>query len=149
MREGTAAEIVDLEFNKPYLVVHSGNLPATAEALRDLLAGCGKLFDRGLPVRVIRPADGEVPSAARLTRHNVVMEAHRLSQPVKVDNDGEYIPVTLPDRVAQMYLDMCGEWDLPPLTGAARRPCYPPMAACAWPMVTMLPRASGAAVFQG
>src|SRR6476661_2576338 len=95
----TAAEIVDLALKpKPELVIHAGNLPATAEALRDLLAASGKLFDRGLPVRVINPADGSAPSAMRLTKHNVVIEAHRLCQPVKVKSDGEHVPVTLPDR---------------------------------------------------
>jgi len=55
-----------------------------------------------------------------------VIEAHRHCQPVKVDEDGEYIPITLPDRVAQMYLDMCGEWDLPPLTGVSTSPLLSP-----------------------
>ena len=55
-----------------------------------------------------------------LTKHNVVIEAHRLCQPVKVNSDGEHVPVTLPDRVAQMYLDMSGEWEL----AAARRRQY-------------------------
>jgi hypothetical protein len=102
--------------------VHAGNLPATAEGLRDLLAASGKLFDRGLPVRVIRPADGSLPSAVRLTKHNVVIEAHRLCQPVKIDEEGEHVSVTLPDRVAQMYLDMSGEWHLPPLAGVSTAP---------------------------
>jgi len=127
MREEIATEIVDLALKaKPELIVYSGDLPATAEALRDLLATSGKLFDRGLPVRVIRPADGSLPSAVRLTKHNVVIEAHRHCQPVKVDEDGEYIPITLPDRVAQMYLDMSGEWDLPPLTGVSTSPLLSP-----------------------
>jgi len=118
-----AAEIVDLTLKpKPELIIHAGNLPATAEGLRDLFAACGKLFDRGLPVRVIRPADGGPPSAMPLTRHNVVIEAHRLCQPVKVGSDGEHVPVTLPDRVAQMYLDMSGEWNLPPLAGVSTAP---------------------------
>ena len=123
MRDGTAAEIVDLALRpKPELVIHAGNLPATAEALRDLLAASGKLFDRGLPVRVIRSADGGPPSAISLTKHNVVIETHRLCQPVKMGSDGGHVPVTLPDRVAQMYLDMSGEWDLPPLAGVSTAP---------------------------
>jgi hypothetical protein len=122
VRDATA-EIVDLALRpKPELIVHAGNLPATAEALRDLLAQSGKLFDRGLPVRVIRPADGGPPSAMALTKHNVVIEAHRLCQPVKVNSKGEHVPETLPDRVAQMYLDMSGEWDLPPLAGVSTAP---------------------------
>jgi hypothetical protein len=122
MRDGPAAEIVDLALNKPELLVHAGNLPATAEALRDLLAASGKLFDRGLPVRVIRSGDGGLLSAMPLTKHNVVIQAHRLCQPVKVRSDGGHVPVTLPDRVAQMYLDMSGEWDLPPLAGVSTAP---------------------------
>ena len=123
MRDGTAAEIVDLALQpKPELAIHSGNLPATAEALRDLLAASGKLFDRGLPVRIIRSSDGGSPSAMPLTKHNVVIEAHRLCQPVKVGSDGARVAVTLPDRVAQMYLDMSGEWDLPPLAGVSTAP---------------------------
>jgi putative DNA primase/helicase len=123
MREKTTAEIVDLALKvKPELIVYSGDLPATAEALRDLLAASGKLFDRGLPVRVIRPADGSLPSAVRLTKHTVVIEAHRRCQPVKINEEGEHVSVTLPDRVAQMYLDMSGEWELPPLVGVSTAP---------------------------
>jgi hypothetical protein len=34
---------------EPDLIVHASDLPATAEALRDLLAASGRLFDRGTP----------------------------------------------------------------------------------------------------
>ena len=123
MHDRTGAEIVDLALQlKPELVIHAGNLPATAEALRDLLAASGKLFDRGLPVRIIRSADGGSPSALPLTKHNVVIEAHRLCQPMKVKSNGEHVPVTLLDRVSQMYLDMSGEWELPPLAGVTTAP---------------------------
>jgi Bifunctional DNA primase/polymerase, N-terminal len=123
VRPKAAARFVELALKpKPELLVHSGNLPATAETLRDLLAATGKFFDRGVPVRLIKPADSGLPSAVSLTRHSVVMEAHRLCQPVKVKSNGEHIPVTLPDRVAQMYLDMSGEWKLAPLTGVSSAP---------------------------
>jgi hypothetical protein len=107
---------------KPDLIVHASNPPATAEALRDLLAASGKLFDRGMPVRIIQPADGGPPSAARLTKHNVVFEAHRLCQPVRLDPKGDRQAITLSERLAQMYLDMTGEWDLPPLAGVSTAP---------------------------
>jgi hypothetical protein len=32
------------------------------------------------------------------------------------------VPVTLPDRVARMYLEMDGEWGLPPLAGISTAP---------------------------
>ncbi len=118
----TVAEIVDLALQKPELVIHGDNLPATAEALRDLLAASGKLFDRGLPVRIIRSADNSSPSVIPLTKHNVVIEAHRLCQPMKFNSKGECVRVTLFDRIAQMYLDMSGEWELPPLAGITSAP---------------------------
>jgi hypothetical protein len=107
---------------KPDLIIQNANLPATAGALRDLLAAPRRLFDRGMPVRVTQPADGGPPSATPLTKHGVVIEAHQLCQPVKVDREGKRIPMTLPDRVAQMYLDMAGEWNLAPLAGISTSP---------------------------
>jgi putative DNA primase/helicase len=142
---------------KPDLVVHGSDLPATAEALRDLLAASGRLFDRGMPVRVIKPADGGPPSATRLTKHNVVIEAHRLCQPVRFDAKGDRQPITLPDRLAQMYLDMAGEWELRPLAGISTAPLisadgnvrvadgYDPETAlwcCHVPMLTLPPHPS-------
>jgi hypothetical protein len=56
MRDRTTAEIVDLAVQpKPELVIHAGNLPATAEALRDLLAASGKLFSATLQAKHREP----------------------------------------------------------------------------------------------
>jgi hypothetical protein len=107
---------------KPHLVVHGGDLPATVRALRDLLAASGKLFDRGIPVKLVPPADGGPPTAVPLTVNTVVMEAHHLCQPVKLNDSGEPKAVTLSERVARMYLDMAGEWNLPPLNGISLAP---------------------------
>jgi hypothetical protein len=41
---------------------------------------------------------------------------------MREDSRGRLIQVTLPDRVAQMYLDMSGEWELPPLAGISTGP---------------------------
>jgi hypothetical protein len=43
---------------KPQLMVHTGDLPATARALRDLLTDRGYLFERDVPVKLIQPRDG-------------------------------------------------------------------------------------------
>jgi hypothetical protein len=119
----TPAEIVDSALEtKPKLLIHNGNLPSSAEALRDLLASCGRLLDRGVPVRLVANADGGPPAAVALTKSNVVMEAHRLCQPVKLDRSGQLVEVTLPDRVAQMYLEMTGEWNLRRLAGISMSP---------------------------
>lgn len=103
------------------LVVDSGNLPATARELSDVLAQSGCLFDRSVPVKVVRSPDGGPPTAIRLTAHGVVVEAHRMCRPVKQARD-ELVPVTLPVRVAQMYLAMHGERGLLPLTGISTAP---------------------------
>jgi hypothetical protein len=102
---------------KPELIVDFGDLPATARAVRDLLAVSGILFDRGIPVRVVQPADGGPPIAERLTANRVVIEAHQLCRPVRPQGDNDFVPVTLPNRVAQLYLSLAGEWALPPLAG--------------------------------
>jgi putative DNA primase/helicase len=113
-----AAETVQ----KPQLRVHYGDLSATALAVRDLLAGSGRLYDRGVPVRVVTPTDGGLPFASPLTKHGVVMETHALCEPVRIIGNGQLHPVTLPDRVAQMYLDMLHNWKLEPLAGISTAP---------------------------
>jgi hypothetical protein len=117
---------VDTTMNKPDLVIDSGNLPATTRALRDLFASAGCLFDRDMPVKVVQPADCGPMIANRLTVNNVVVEAHHVCRPVKLDDKGERIPVTLPERVARMYLDMVGEWNLPSLVGISTAPLLAP-----------------------
>jgi hypothetical protein len=59
--------------------------------------------------------------AMPLTVNNVVVEAHRVCQPARAGKHGP-IPVTLPERVARMYLDMLGEWNLRPLAGISTAP---------------------------
>lgn len=106
---------------KPDLIVDNGDLPAVARDLRDHLAKSGRLFDRGVPVKVVQPGDGSLPIAERLTVNRAVVEAHDVCRPVKAEGD-TLVPVTLPNRVARMYLDMSGEWSLPPLTGITTAP---------------------------
>jgi hypothetical protein len=62
-------------------------------------------------------ADGKLPTADPLTAHGVVRAAHQLCRPIK---DGEN--ATLPERVAALYLDLAGEWKLPPLVVISTAP---------------------------
>jgi hypothetical protein len=89
--------------------------------MRDLFAKSGMLFDRGMPMRVTKQADG-VFAATAIDKHSVVALAHRLALPVKLDEEGKAKPVTLPLRVAEMYLSMIGEWNLQPLAGVSTAP---------------------------
>src|SRR5262249_46643927 len=88
---------------------------------RNLLAGRGYLFERDVPVKLVRSSDGGPMRALPLTANNVVIEVHLLCQPVKLNRQGELVAITLPDRVARMYLDM-GEWNLPALAGITTAP---------------------------
>ena len=91
------------------------------EALRDLLAETGELYLRGrTPVALVRGANNQLYSRL-LTFNNVVMAAHRHCQPVKLDGEGNRTPITLPDRVAKMYLNL-GERGVPPLAAITRCP---------------------------
>jgi hypothetical protein len=89
----------------PDLIVRSGDLPSTAKELRDMFVARRCFFDRGVPVKMVQPADGSPPAAIPMTVNQVVFETHQVSRPVK-EKDRNMIPVTLPDRVAKLYLDM-------------------------------------------
>src|SRR5262245_54451096 len=102
---------------KPLLIIDPGNLPTVAINLRDILAQSGALYNRGTPARITLSSSDAMPIARPLTTHGVVRLAHELSRPVK---NGE--PATVPDRVANMYLDMQGEWGLPKLAGICTTP---------------------------
>jgi hypothetical protein len=106
----------------PDLTVNPANLPATVAELRLLLAQGGRLFDRGgVPVLLRHPAEGGPPRAIKLTANAVVTLAHDLCRPVKINAEGQRHGVTLPERVARMYLDL-PEWGLPPLAGVTCAP---------------------------
>jgi hypothetical protein len=105
---------------KPDLIVDRGNLPATAEQLRDLFAQSGRFFDRGIPVKIVNVVGGG-PTALQFTPIVTVIEAHKICRPVKMSKTGA-VPETLPERVAHMYLAMKGDWSLPPLVGISTPP---------------------------
>jgi putative DNA primase/helicase len=120
-----ARDVPPTAAEKPDLIVDPGDLPATARELRGLLAASGRFFDRGVPVKVVPAADGGPPTAMRLTRNRIVIEAHDVCRPVKPQGDA-LAPVTLSGRVAGLYLDLAGEWGLPPLAGITTAPALTP-----------------------
>jgi hypothetical protein len=129
---------------RPDLLIDGGDLPAVALKLRDLLIGTGRLFERFAPVKLTQRADGGPPIAEPLNANRVIIEAHQICRPVRPRGD-DLVPVTLPDRVARMYLELSGEWGLPRRSPAlARHPSWRLMAWCRRPMATMHLPASGA-----
>jgi hypothetical protein len=49
---------------RPDLIVDDGDLPATAREVRDALAGSGFIFDRGMPVKLVKSAEGRTVDSA-------------------------------------------------------------------------------------
>lgn len=108
--------------NQELLVISRGQMPATALRLRDILAASGKYYERGSPVRVVKKGDDPTPFALPLTVHGIAMAASKLC--ATVTDEGS--PANLPDRVAAMYLDMAGEWNLRPLSVISTAPILSP-----------------------
>src|SRR5262249_33259619 len=107
---------------RPDLVVRDADLTVTAAALRSVLAASGRLFETTHEgVRVVMPAGGGMPRAEAVGRDRIVIEAHRMCRPLRME-DGKQKDVTLPNRVADLYLAMGGEWGLRPLNGISTTP---------------------------
>jgi hypothetical protein len=88
MLDETVTKIVDAALKKPELVIHSSDLPAAALAVREVLAGCEDLYDRGGPVRLARQRNGKLPRAEPLSKNQVVVLTHQRCQPVKKGSKG-------------------------------------------------------------
>ncbi|MGI4940702.1 MAG: hypothetical protein ACRYHQ_09095, partial [Janthinobacterium lividum] len=108
------------------LFVDRADLPDTAAELAGLLARRPMLFDRGGPVRLAMDTQAGRLIATPLDLNGVVNECHAVARPwTYVQARGgrtERQDVTLPDRVARLYLDRRGAWQLRPLDGIASAP---------------------------
>jgi hypothetical protein len=94
----------------------------TVAALRDVLANADRLFDRGVPVRLVKDKVLGGTVAQEMTPPGLVLMAHESCRPRKVDRKGEEVDARLPRDIAVMYLDWRGEWNLPALNGIASAP---------------------------
>ena len=93
----------------------------TVEALRDIIAKADMLYERGVPVRLVYDKLLRGTVAQPMTADALVFFAHRICRP-RIVKKGEEVNARLPRNVAVMYLEMRGEWQLPPLNGIASAP---------------------------
>jgi hypothetical protein len=107
---------------KPRLNIDNGHPERTVASLRDILARCGRLHDRGTPVRVVRDQTLGGFVAHELNTDSLTLEAHLVCQPYKVKDSGLERDATLPPSIARMYLSCRGEWGLPVLNGVTTAP---------------------------
>lgn len=106
-------EKVDLE-------VVAADLTHTAAELGKLLSKQPKIFDRGGPARIAFDIQRNGFVVELLSVNGVVNECHQIAQPYKIrmKGDAQYREgVTLPERVANLYLDQKDQWNLRPLNG--------------------------------
>jgi hypothetical protein len=114
-----------LEAARTRLLICSSDLPRTAREVAELLAETGQYFERGKPVSIVADPVGGGVVARPLTRESVVHAVHAVAQPYaprKTKRGVEDVEVTLPDRVALLYLDLDGKRGLPPLHGITYAP---------------------------
>jgi hypothetical protein len=108
------------------LEVLNADLPDTARDLAERLADLPNLFNRGGPSRVTLDATRGASVVERLTLNSVVNLAHRVARPwqwkKKREGGFERANVTLPERVAKLYLDAREAWRLRPLDGVTTAP---------------------------
>lgn len=105
--------------------IDEANLPETAARLAAVLPELRFLFDRGHPIRLTRDRAQDSFVIEPLTRESVVNVAHRLVQPYKLVRRGDQTEpqnITLPERVAALYLNERENWNLPPLDGITSAP---------------------------
>ena len=108
---------------KAELMVHGADFTVTARALARLLAEkCDYLFVHdGKPVIVEFGDDDDTPTMRPAGVNEIIIAAHKLCQPMRY-KDGERVEITLPDKVAELYLAMPDEWRLRPLTSFTNGP---------------------------
>jgi hypothetical protein len=100
------------------LVVRPENLPQTARDLAEIISKCDRVFDRAGPA-IVRSTDADIPQVQQLTPDQIVNLAHKLARPVEARSPPR--PVTLPDRVARLYVAL-DDWGLQPLKGITSAP---------------------------
>jgi hypothetical protein len=103
----------------PDLFVMKADLPLVSQKLRDRLAHHPWLFERGGPARLTcYPTEENRPAEInQLGVEGTAHAAHEVCRPYHVDWRGKRSNVTLPERVARLYLALNGRWQLRPLHG--------------------------------
>lgn len=108
----------------PDLIIERANLPAAAARLADQLSAADVFFQRAEAlVKVVESDRG--PIARPITVHDVVIHGHRVCRPVVqkiIQGESALEPVTLPDRVARLYLNLHDKWTVGALNGVCRAP---------------------------
>jgi hypothetical protein len=117
---------LDEKRSRPRLKIDRSHPERTVVDLRDILAGSGRLYDRGTPVRVVFDPTLGGSIAHPMTADSLALEAHFACQPHTLARGARDVwaerDAPLPPQIARMYLGWRGEWRLPPLNGVTTAP---------------------------
>jgi hypothetical protein len=117
--------LADHAAQRPRLLIENASPDRTIPALRDILADAGRLYERGVPVRLAFDQIQRGTVAQVMTAEGLVLMAHEVCRPyaLKTKRNGiAEVDALLPRQSAIMYLEWRGEWRLPPLNGIASAP---------------------------
>lgn len=104
-----------------FLLISKSDPTATAKELARLIAARDDfLFNGYTPVRIAVEADG-LPRALEVTIDAVRILAHKICTPVK-SRQGELVAAPLSKDIAQLYLNLEGEWGLKSFRGITTAP---------------------------
>jgi hypothetical protein len=112
------------------LRINDANLPETARHLGQHLANRPLLFDRGGPARLRIDPERNSAHVEALKAEGIIYEAHEACRPHRIDSSGEQREVTLPEKVARLYLANPQAWSLRPLDGITTTPLLSESGAC-------------------
>jgi hypothetical protein len=107
----------------PVLKIDPGDLTQVAKELATMFAERERFLSNGNePVQVVGGNHG-MPKAAIVTHEAVCVYAHELCVPMKPNERGRLVRVTLTPRIANLYLNgLQGEWGLRNFTGITTAP---------------------------
>ena len=123
---GEIAPQHDERRERPRLKIDRSRPERTVSDLRDILAASGRLYERGMPVRVAfdRTLGGSI--AHELNSYDLVLQAHFACRPYahvrSAKGAWSECDAALPPNIARMYLGWKGEWRLPLLNGVTTAP---------------------------
>lgn len=109
---------------RPLLVIDDADRPAAARQLAKHLAAGSFFFQRATALVKVAE-DGQDAVAKPINQHDVVNYAHLVCRPVKekiVGGEITFERVTLPNQVAQLYLNLHDKWGTGNLQGICRAP---------------------------
>ena len=109
---------------KPELIVHAADHTVTARALVSAFAKFSpNLYTHnGALVSIVLADDGKPPTVWPINKHGVIIEAHKIVQPIKQAAE-KRTEVTLPTGIAELCLQVPPpEWPLRPLTAFTNSP---------------------------